>query len=68
MKKTLALTIGAALLVSTCMILKADNSVLGIGKAKDLKKKVEDQRADPTTKPATNATNKAKPSTAPVKK
>ena len=59
MKKTITLILGVVLAVSlsTASRLHADNSVLVKGKAKDLKKKVEEDKTEDKKPAATNASN-----------
>jgi hypothetical protein len=67
MKKLIAISISAILVSLACPTLKADNSVLGKGKARDLQKKLEGQGSAGVTKPQTNAP-KPKANSAPLKK
>jgi hypothetical protein len=66
MKKSIALLAVVTLVAAISPVLKADNSVLGTGKARDLKKKVEGQGSAGTTT-TTNAP-KPKANSAPVQK
>jgi hypothetical protein len=57
MKKSIALLAGLILVVAISPVVQADNSVLGKGKANDLKKKVEGQGSAGVT----TTTNAPKP-------
>jgi hypothetical protein len=66
MKKLIALLVCVVFVATLSPVLKADNSVIGTGKARDLKKKVEGQGSTGVTT-TTNAP-KPKANSAPVKK
>jgi hypothetical protein len=69
MKKIVALCAAALLVAFVAPGLRADNSVLGKGKARDLQKQVEGQGSAGVTTPKTNApAPKAPANSTPAKK